>query len=332
MKFWIKIVVALCVVVIIVFGVWAFFFREKDTVKAYNQTTQLVDYKESLGVKEKLVKLYYMDYMHDDPTKKINNTDVINRDILTIRKDCLSVDDIVGYEGDSESYRYDSYFTTDKTIDAIIRYYLPYTRGNYSSNTHQKALSNAIKNYISVLSSFNQTIDDLIKCQISFTGDNAVEMDVLRGYYNTFYFKYKDLLNKSSIVTIALTDYINMSLYNGSMMADSRIALYDCYARALKVATSTEENSKVFYLHDLHAIKDKMDKINDGINIYDTTYTEYRFLTSFNNLFCNYRKALNLIFDKSHLEKRIMANGEGLSDIVNQAKDSVIVLLNVLGF
>ena len=121
MKFWIKIVVALCVVVIIVFGVWAFFFREKDTVKAYNQTTQLVDYKESLGVKEKLVKLYYMDYMHDDPTKKINNTDVINRDILTIRKDCLSVDDIVGYEGDSESYRYDSYFTTDKTIDAIIR-------------------------------------------------------------------------------------------------------------------------------------------------------------------------------------------------------------------
>ena len=34
MKFWVKIVVALSVVVVIAFGIWAFVFKEKDEVVA----------------------------------------------------------------------------------------------------------------------------------------------------------------------------------------------------------------------------------------------------------------------------------------------------------
>ena len=36
MKFWIKILIAFCIVLVIGFAVWAFFFREKDEVQAYN--------------------------------------------------------------------------------------------------------------------------------------------------------------------------------------------------------------------------------------------------------------------------------------------------------
>ncbi len=336
MKFWVKIVVALCVVVVIVFGVWAFFFREKDVVKAYNQTTQLVDYKESLGLKERLVELSKMDYLHNEKTRKIVGNNAVNNEILNIRKDCLSSELIVGYdEHDVVIYSYDSYFIVDKTVDDIIRFYLPYTRGTYSSNTHQKNLSNTIKVYIESLSSLDKTIDNLIACQKEITGEDTAEMDALRGHYNQLYLKYRNVLNKSSQVMIALTDYINVSLYGGKMMADSRIALYDCYARALKVATSKDEIRKeveTLYLHDLHMIWDKMDKVRNGIDIYDSTYTEYKFLTGFNALFCEYRKSYDLIFDKVNLDKRQMADGEKLSDIVEKAKEPVIVLLNVLGF
>lgn len=336
MKFWVKIVVAVCVVIVLVFGVWAFFFREKDEVKAYNQTTQMVDYKESLGINERLVELRDMDYINDDPSKKITSGGTINNEILSIRKNCLSDELIVGYdEHDVEIYSYDSYLVTDGIVNDIIRYYLPYTRGKYSSNTQLKSLSQSIKAYIAVLKSFDSTIDNLIECQKVVTGEDQVGMDALRGHYNAFYLKYRDSLNKASDVMIAMTDYINMSLYGGKMMSDSRIALYDCYARALKVATSKDDIRKeveIFYSHDLHMIWDKMNKVQNGTNIYDSTYTEYKFLTSFNQLFIDYRKSFNLIFDKKNVDKRLMADGNDLSEIVGKAQDAVVVVLNVLGF
>ena len=60
MKFWVKIVIAFAVVVVLGFGVWAFFFREKDDVVAYNEITEMVDYKQSLSLKTKLDELRSM--------------------------------------------------------------------------------------------------------------------------------------------------------------------------------------------------------------------------------------------------------------------------------
>ena len=65
MKFWVKIVVALSVVVVIAFGIWAFVFKEKDEVVAYNKVCEIVDYKESLGTKEKLISLRKYNYYGD---------------------------------------------------------------------------------------------------------------------------------------------------------------------------------------------------------------------------------------------------------------------------
>ena len=62
MKFWVKVVVAVCVILVVAFAVWAFFFREKEEVQAYNKSAEMLDYKESLGLNEKLITLQGLDY------------------------------------------------------------------------------------------------------------------------------------------------------------------------------------------------------------------------------------------------------------------------------
>ena len=76
---------ALSVVVIVAFGVWAFFFREKDEVLAYNRTCEIVDYKESLGTKEKISDLQDLNYIGKDSGKVITASNDTNKEILNLR-------------------------------------------------------------------------------------------------------------------------------------------------------------------------------------------------------------------------------------------------------
>ena len=63
-KFWVKIIIALMVVLVIGFSVWVFFFREKEDVQAHNRLSELIDYKESLGIEEKMIELRNLNYLN----------------------------------------------------------------------------------------------------------------------------------------------------------------------------------------------------------------------------------------------------------------------------
>ena len=94
MKFWIRVVVAVAVILVAVFAVWAFFFREKEEVQAYNKTAELIDYKESIGFKEKLVDLRLMNYYNDDKSKPIGDTSSSEQSIQNMRTLLLSLENI----------------------------------------------------------------------------------------------------------------------------------------------------------------------------------------------------------------------------------------------
>ena len=141
MKTWIKIIIAVCVVLVISISVWAIFFKEKDEVQAYNRTAELIDYKQSLGMVERLTDLKDMNYLKNDKSKTINSATNAGAEIVEIRRLVLSDGLILGY-GENQFH---SYLTMEKQLDDIIEYYLPYTNGNKVKTKSLNSLKDAIK-------------------------------------------------------------------------------------------------------------------------------------------------------------------------------------------
>lgn len=328
MKNWIRIVVAFCIVLVIGFTVWAFCFREKDEVQAYNRISELVDYKESLGIKEKLTTLNKMNYVSGDKDKVIDDTLEAGKSINEYRQICLSDDKIVGGEG---SFTYSSYRVLDQYVDMIIEYYLPYTK---ASNVNSSSLSNlkkSIKNYISRLKDLNITLNELIKFQNNIEGTEA-DLAGLSGRYNTLRLKYRETLNDSSKVLINLVEYVDASVYSGNLIVDTQTALFDALARTLNVSTSVQLVLENDYAHDTNIVLLRIDEYMKGESIYTEEYSEYNFLTSYNEMFNNYRKDLNYIFSCKNGLKKQMAAGTINSMVSSDAHEFVKVIFNVLGY
>lgn len=333
MKFWVKIIVAFAVVLVLGFSIWAFFFREKDEVVAYNATAELVDYKNSLGIQEKLTDLNKRNYWGDKEDNVIANTSDTTKEILTLRQLCLSTDEVVGYDEDNiEVYRYDTYLVTDELVDEIIAYYLPFMRGDKAESKTKKAVTKSIDDYIDSLKSLNTTLDNLIICQKEIDGTEDLEMEVLKGHYVGLRDKYRTCLNLASEVINSISNYINVSVYDEAFKVDTKYALYDSYSRALSKSTSVELILEPEYASNLYTIKDKIIKNKSSISIFTEEYSEYKFLTNYNNLINNYSDTLNYVFGCTNLVKKDMADNIGLSKVPEKVQDSVVVLLNVLGF
>ena len=148
MKFWLKFLVALSVVVIIAFGVWAFFFREKDEVLAYNRTSEIVNYKESLGTKEKVSTLQGLNYLGNDTSKVISASNDTNKEILSLREIMFSDSIITTYdEGGTITCYFDSYFVMENYLDGITMQLIPYLKDINASDASIKTLKNTISTY-----------------------------------------------------------------------------------------------------------------------------------------------------------------------------------------
>lgn len=334
MKFWIKIVVALSIVVVIGFAVWAFFFREKDEVVAYNATAELVDYKASLGIKECLVDLDKNNYWGTDKNNIITDASTAGKEILQIRKIVLGADVIESTDNNGVVlYSYDTYFVLDNYVDDIIEYYMPYMKDTASvSGNTAKQVKNAINDYITSLKDLSTTLDVLISAQKQIDGSDPIALEVLKGHYNSLRLKYRNNLNSASNVITSITNYVSASVYKNNFKFDTISALYDCFARRLNKSTSAELIMEIEYAHGLHFIVDKIDKRKNDADIYTTEFTEYDFLVGFNELFSSYSNILNYVFSSSHLEMSQMADKNGLSQVPENAQEKVVTMLNVIGF
>lgn len=331
MKFWVKIIVAVCVVGVVAFGVWAFFFREKDEVVAYNRTCELIEYKESSETKDKLNDLKTFDYLGNDSTNTIPDNNDTNCEIIKLREIMLSDKIVKTYdEGGNVTCTFDSYMVMEDYMDSMICKLIPYIKNSKAKGSLNSNLKNSINNYIKHIKELNQTIDILVDCQESITG-TEVEMTVLLGNYNSLRIKYRRCLNDSANVIGYMFDIIKATY--GEIKFDTSLSLLDGYARSVKVSSNEDKlKEEEFFAHDAHLILDKYIKVEDGENIFNTEYNEYDYLMNYNKLFDKYASEFEKALNKHNLNKVKMADGDELSDIKVEAQESLIYVLNVFGF
>ena len=332
MRFWIKIVVSLSVVVVIAFGVWAFFFREKEDVVAYNDVCEVINYKESLGLAEKLNSLRDRDYTGDEKTKVyLDSESEAEKGIINIRESTLSLSDITYYdEGGNLTCIYKSYYVMEELTDECIEYLLPFLKFENLKSRELKDIQKAVSSTISNLKKFDESILLVVDNQVAITECTDIEYEILLGKYKGYNNAYRELLNSSASLVVAMIEGIQASTDNFKI--DTDIALMDSFARQLQISTSVNQKEEPYFAYDVYHIMNKYIEHNKSHSIFTTEYTEYKFLTSYNTLMNNYSDVLSKIFSKSNLEKKKMADGENLSDIVKDAQNSVTTLLNVLGF
>jgi len=331
MRFWIKIVVALSVVVVLGFGVWAFFFREDDNIAAYNSVSEFVDYKKSLNIEEKLNNLKLKNYItKEDVNVIIDDSTDTKKEILNLREVTLS-EEIISYydEGGNLTCLYDSYYEIEEISDDMISYLLPYLKYTNSKDSEIRQLKSIIGDYINHLKELDESITLVVECQETIQGSDT-EYEVLYGKYYSYYLKYRKVLNDSARLINSMMSNIKSNV--GDLKLDTTFALVDSFGRSLNVSTSVEDKREPLFAYDLHFVIDKYNKFIDGDNIYSGEYSEYEFLNSYNNLINNYPSILDQVFEKHNMDKKKIADGEGLSDIKQEAHEFVITVFNVLGF
>ena len=331
MKFWLKFLVALSVVVIVAFGVWAFFFREKDEVLAYNRTCEIVDYKESLGTNEKISDLQDLNYIGKDSGKVITASNDTNKEILNLREIMFSNSIITKYdEGGTIICYFDSYCIMESYLDEITIQLIPYLKNVNASDASIKTLKNTISTYTKNLQELNQALENLTTCQNSIEG-TEIEMTTLYGNYNSVRIKYRRCLNNGATLVTNIFDIIKSSV--GDIKFDTKLALMDSFARSLIVVTrENQETTESYYAYDLHLILERYQKVCKGQNIFTAEYDEYNFLMSYNKLFNNYLSEYTKALNKQNINKKKIADGQDLSDIKQEAQESLIFVLNVLGY
>ena len=332
MKFWVKIIVALSVVVVIAFGIWAFVFKEKDEVVAYNKVCEIVDYKESLGTKEQLNNLKKYNYYGEDDTQVFSSLSSNEKTIISLRETMLSDTIITTYdEGGNVTCYFDSYTVMEKEADTIIDSLLPYIKNTTGIDRLTKELKSIAKNYTNSYKTLSENIDDLYSCQATVSGTNT-EMEVLLGNYSNLRVTYRGCLNNASQLIAKMFEIIRTKY--GQTIFDTKLALMDSFGRSLNVATNSSINimEEPYYAHDLHLVLDKINKVNQNVNIFSTKYTEYGFLNNYNTLSNKYSSEFNKALTKQNIAKQQMADGQNLSEIIIGAQDSLVYVLNVLGY
>ena len=327
MKNWIKILVAVCIVLVISISVWAIFFKEKDEVQAYSRTSELIDYKQSLALNDKLNSLREMNYCKNDTSKTISGSSSAGEEILEIRRIVLSDGLILGY-GDNQFY---SYLTMEEYLDEILEYYLPYTKGDRVKTKSLNSLKDSIKDYIRTLKKLDEKIDNVIEYQKAVEGSD-VELEILRGYYQQFREQYRMSLTYGSVVLQSIMNYVDKSVYGDNFIIDINASIFDAYARTLETAVSVESKLEPDYANDVRVIINRIEDVRHGRAIFSTQKEEFDYLQAYNNLFNNYSDTLDYIYSCKNLEKKQMAVGMSLSNVLEKAQPSVIIVLKVLGY
>jgi hypothetical protein len=331
MKFWIKILIAFCIVLVIGFAVWAFFFREKDEVVAYNQISELVEYKESTALRVKLDKLEKMNYLKNEASNVISGDSETVKEIIDIRNRCLSKEDISVYDAENTYlFEYSSYYTIDEYTNNFIEYLLPYMDNIEGSGSLLRKLKSSKKDYISSLKKTNEAIDLVVECQTTISG-SSIEYDVLLGKYRSLAIELRSLLNNSANVMNNMLAYYK-SAKGGDIYTSTYVSLNDAFVRTLFTMTSVEKIYELDYANDLNYITTKIDKYKNNENIFTTEFTELNFLNAYRNLFNENADVLNDVFSKKYILKKQMADNQNLSEVPEKLHHNVVVILNVLGY
>lgn len=336
MKFWVKIVVALCVVLVAAFAVWAFVFRKKDEVVAFSEVSELLEYKESTGFVVKLEKLEKMNYYGEDPSKVIEGEFSAISGINKVRDKCLSHDTIKVYDdGNSFLFEYNSYLTIDEYVNEFMEYMLPYLNNIEGSGSLLRKLKKSKKQYVSALKNTIESLDLVIDGQNKADG-SEMSFDALFAKYNAFGDKFRALLSTSADVMSYTLSYYK-SAKGGEILTNTYTALNDSFTRTLKTMTTVGLDANIYleeidYANDLFYVTSKIDKVKNNENIFGDEFSELNYLNAYNSLLNKNPDVLDTVFSKKYIEKKQMADNQNLTEVPDGLHHNVVVILNVLGY
>ncbi|MBE5758158.1 MAG: hypothetical protein E7345_04495 [Clostridiales bacterium] len=330
MKFWVKIIVALLVVVTIGFAVWAFFFREKDEVAAYNRTADFVNYKYSLNLDKKLDDLAKLDYLKNDTSMLITPDTQVGTNIIKVREQCLSPYDIVLEQDSVEIYRYQSYVVLEDMTDEIIYDYLPYLNSNVVNNSAKKKVLKAVEDYTGKIGNLTVSINEVVDCQTNITND-AVQLEFLYGKYLNFKNCFRNALNSASNLIIAMQNYANICLYNDDIKIDALNMSYDSFARLLNSMTTIDEREEIDYAKSVNRAYKRIIGLQNNEDVFNG-YSEFEVLKAYNTLLNNHVDTLNSIFNCRDYDKSEMAKGGNMSLIKTELRSSVQIIFKSMGY
>ena len=331
MKGWVKVLIAILVIVVVGFAIWAFFFREKDEVVAYNRVSEFVNYKYSTDIDKEIESLKDLNYIYNNKSFVLDVSNPIEKDIIDIRTTCLNTDDIIVKEDNVEIYRYQSYIMLEKTTDDIIYSYLPYLKGPKVNKSYKRAIEKNVKNCISDMSAISVTIGEIKECQNEIVGTD-IELEFLLGKYQNFRNAYRKYLNSASNLILSMQTYIYNSLYGNNVKMDASNMLYDSFARQLNSMTSVDIREEIDRANAINKVYYKITLTDIGIDELFNGYAEYEVLQAYNLLINNYIDDLNYVLDKSYYDKTEMAKSNNLSKVKIEAQPSIVLVLKALGF
>lgn len=334
MKVWVRVVVTISVIIVLGFTVWAFFFREKDEVQAYNKTSELIDYRESLGIEDLFNQLEKLNYCGGETSNIINSESDAGKSIYSLRELILSSEDIINSTSGATEFAYDSYRTLDDYVGQILEYLLPFTK---SDRVHTKSLSDLkknIKSYIESLQDMKVSINGVMDFQNRIDGS---DLEALNGRYLALRTKYRTNLEISSKLILSMLDFIDKSVYSDNFYFDTNVAMIDAFARSLRKSTIVTIDQEDDYLIDVYVVTCRFKDLKNGVSIFNEEFTEYKFTSSYNLLFNSYMSELVKVFDSKNQAKKQMTAGTNvsntaLSNIQVGAQEAVVVVLNVLGY
>jgi len=332
MKTWIRILIAFAVVVVIGFAVWVFFFKEKDEVVAYNDMTEMIEYRESVGLNERFVELNSMNYFGGD------KTNVISPEVEGFKKTCatrdilLSEEVLNAYDDEGKiTATYMSYWTYDQMSTEIFKDILPYLNGKKVNRKAQRELSKEIKNYINSVKEVSGDLDELINFQNGLTNDASL-IAQLEGRYNSLKLKYRNMVGFAGKIISKSINYINVAIYDNNFKIDTKFALYDSFGKSLDGLVSALVDREKDFSNNTYLIMSKLNAFNKGENIFTEEYTELKFLESYNKLISTYPTVLGGVLSRHYIQISEMADNTNLSEIIEGAQAPLVIVLNIIGF
>lgn len=345
MKFGIKIVVALAVVVALGFGVWAFFFKEKEEMSGYNRVLEIIEYKISLDMDNKINDFRGNNKLGKSGDVEISDQNDYGKKILTMKERMFSDEIIVGKDdNENVTYKHLSYFELDKYIDEILNFYLPYMQTTFIQGNYADGVTKAVNTYKENAKILLDEISFLESQQskIDLTDKVDKQMESLSNMYSSLLDKYRSYISSGVDLIFEVEEYIHIGIYDNEFIYDERTILYDCFARSLKYASTADKianndlSDETEGLNDLYYIIDKIDAIKDGEkNIYENkTYSKYEFVSGYSDLVKNHSKSLDYALTTSNFNKNKIINQdtEILSEIHVDARLQIFVILDILGY
>lgn len=321
MKFFVRIIVALFVLIGTVVGVYFIFFARAKDIDIFNNLSHLIIEKQNLdiyGSLENLDSNYETLEEFKDVKKLICNTTPY-------------------FISEKKVY---SYYVIDNFLDENLKNYFAYTKiATKVIKSNQQKIDSCIAVYKKNLSNLYNKINQIKIYQMAYEFEtNETTRSSMRIELNNKYEEiadfYKETLISEAKLCLILRDFINVHSFNGDFYFDTNLVLLDsiCYS-VNELQNYIIGNAFVNKLNEVAQIIDVYKDFSENQNIFlGTDINENTFVAAYEQVYREIPNALIKVFEMSRIQKLEFINGASLPEIEENYLIDLKNILIVLGY